>query len=165
MTNGKFVLKRVILRQYSLFLVHLVERVYVLAHFIALQSVKANKVLQTCLSCAFSHLIVSVNDPNAAVAQRAILAIEAMPSASLNVKFDLLFTINFLLQTICFCLESQFDSCILDRPLIISRIILLTTLVPDESIFSWDFFIQRFETLAIEAQLKSQHGDHGFVQG
>ncbi|KAI6239067.1 Uncoordinated protein 79 [Aphelenchoides fujianensis] len=65
---------------------------------------------------------------------------------------------------ICFCLESQFDSCILDRPLIISRIILLTTIVPEENIFSWDFFIQRFETLAIEAQLKCQQGEHGFVQ-
>ncbi|KAI6201724.1 Uncoordinated protein 79 [Aphelenchoides besseyi] len=127
-----------------------VERVYVLAHLIIPKPIKANKLLQTCLSCAFSHLIVSVNDPNPAVAQRAILAIQAMPSASLNI--------------ICFCLESQFDSCILDRPLIISRIILLTTIVPEENIFSWDFFIQRFETLAIEAQLKCQQGEHGFVQ-
>lgn len=54
----------------------LVERVYVLAHLIIAQPVKANKLLQTCLSCAFSHLIVSVNDPNPAVAQRAILAIQ-----------------------------------------------------------------------------------------
>lgn len=68
-----------------------------------------------------------------------------------------------MLQLVCLCLESQFDSCIIDRPLIINRIYLLTTIVPEESILSWDFFIQRFESLAIEAQLKSQNS--GFVQG
>jgi hypothetical protein len=41
----------------------------------------------------------------------------------------------------------------------------LATIVPEESIFSYDFLIQRFETLAIEAQLKCQQGEHGFVQG
>lgn len=69
------------------------------------------------------------------------------------------------LQMMCMCLESQFDSCILDRPLIVGRIFLLTMIVPDEPIFSWDFFIQRFETLALEAQLKRQQGEHAFVQG
>uniref|UniRef100_A0A914CGD5 Uncoordinated protein 79 n=1 Tax=Acrobeloides nanus TaxID=290746 RepID=A0A914CGD5_9BILA len=127
-----------------------VERVYVLAHLIVAPPVKANKLLQTCLSCAFSHLVVSVHDPNAAVAQRALLAIQAMPTTSLNLMV--------------LCLESQFDSCILDRPLIVNRIHLLTTLVPDDVILSWDFFIQRFETLALEAQLKSQSSEHGFVQ-
>lgn len=66
----------------------------------------------------------------------------------------------------CLCLESQFDSCILDRPLIINRINLLTTVVPEVNILSWDFFIQRFETLALEAQLKSHMGnENAFVQG
>lgn len=55
----------------------------------------------------------------------------------------------------CLCLESQFDLCILDRPLIINRINLLATIVPDANILSWDFFIQRFEILVLEAQLKS----------
>uniref|UniRef100_A0A915E3W4 Uncoordinated protein 79 n=1 Tax=Ditylenchus dipsaci TaxID=166011 RepID=A0A915E3W4_9BILA len=127
-----------------------VERVYVLAHMIVVAPVKANRLLQTCLSCAFSHLVVSAHDPNAAVAQRAILALKAMPSSSLNLM--------------CVCFESQFDSCILDRPLIIGRINLLTTLVPEENILTWDFFIQRFETLALEAQLKNHVGDSTFVQ-
>uniref|UniRef100_A0A1I7SQ44 Uncoordinated protein 79 n=2 Tax=Bursaphelenchus xylophilus TaxID=6326 RepID=A0A1I7SQ44_BURXY len=127
-----------------------VERIYVLAHLVPSSPVKANKLLQTCLSCAFSHLIVSVNDPNAAVAQRTLLSLQAMPSQALNL--------------ICYCLESQFDSCILDRPLIIGRIFLLTQIVPNQNFFSWDFFIQRFETLALEAQLKRQQGEHTFVQ-
>ena len=38
--------------------------------------------------------------------------------------------------------------------------------VHDESIFTWDFFIQRFETLALEAQLKAaKNTDHAIVQG
>lgn len=65
----------------------LVERVYVLAHMIVAAPIKANRLLQTCLSCAFSHLIVSIHDPNLAVAQRTILALKAMPSNSLSVIY------------------------------------------------------------------------------
>ncbi|KAI1721489.1 cation-channel complex subunit UNC-79 domain-containing protein [Ditylenchus destructor] len=86
-----------------------VERVYVLAHMVIVAPVKANRLLQTCLSCAFSHLVVSAHDPNPAVAQRAILAIKSMPASSK--------------QVMCICFEAQFDSCILDRPLIISHLL------------------------------------------
>lgn len=128
-----------------------VERVFVLAHMIVEAPIKANKILQTALSCAFSHFIVSVNDPNASVSQKALLAIRSLPTTSLSIM-------NL-------CMESQFDSCIIDRPLIINRIILLTTIVPEEDILTWEFFINRFETLAVEAQLKFQSGEHGYVQG
>lgn len=78
--------------------------------------------------------------------------------------------LTFCVQLISQCLEAQFDACILDRPLIISRLYLLGTLLPEEELYSWDFFIQRFETLALEAQLKAQQAagtDIGgqFVQG
>ena len=55
--------------------------------------------------------------------------------------------------------------------MIISRIHLLTLLLPEESLLSWDFFIQRFESLALEAQLKAQQNagtdtsSMHFVQG
>uniref|UniRef100_A0A1I7WFN7 Uncharacterized protein n=1 Tax=Heterorhabditis bacteriophora TaxID=37862 RepID=A0A1I7WFN7_HETBA len=42
----------------------------------------------------------------------------------------------------CFCFESQFDSCILDRPIIINAIRILTTQLPDEPTLTFDFFIQ-----------------------
>uniref|UniRef100_A0A183BT47 Protein unc-79 homolog n=1 Tax=Globodera pallida TaxID=36090 RepID=A0A183BT47_GLOPA len=119
-----------------------VDRVLVLAQFVPAGPVRSNRTLQTTLSCAFSHLIISVYDPNPVVAQKAILSLESLPRQSLLL--------------ICQCLEAQFDSCILDRPLIISRLHLLGSLLPDESLYSWDFFIQRFETLALEAQLKAQ---------
>ncbi|KAK0414613.1 hypothetical protein QR680_011527 [Steinernema hermaphroditum] len=127
-----------------------VERAYVLAHMIVTPAVKANKLIQTSLSSAFAHLIASIHDPNAAVAQRAMLALKSMPSTALNLM--------------CLCLESQFDSCIMDRALIIHRIQLLTTVVPEESILTWDFFIQRFESMALESQLSSKSDKSGFVQ-
>uniref|UniRef100_A0AC35TMA7 Protein unc-79 homolog n=1 Tax=Rhabditophanes sp. KR3021 TaxID=114890 RepID=A0AC35TMA7_9BILA len=127
-----------------------VERVFVLAHLVSPSPIRSSKILQTTLSCAFCHLIVSANDPNTAVSQRAILSIQALPATCL--------------QIIGLCLESQFDSCILDRPLIVQRFQLLTQLVPDESFLTWDFFIQRFETLALESQLKNQGEETTYVQ-
>uniref|UniRef100_A0A0N5B718 Ubiquitinyl hydrolase 1 n=1 Tax=Strongyloides papillosus TaxID=174720 RepID=A0A0N5B718_STREA len=128
-----------------------VERAFILAHFIDIKKLKTNKLLMTSLSCAFCHLIVSTNDPNCSVSQRAILSIQALPSTSLKIMG--------------LCLESQFDSCIIDRPLIIQRFQLLIQLISsEEQILSWDFFIQRFETLALEAQIKNQGGESTFVQ-
>ncbi|VDK61589.1 unnamed protein product [Anisakis simplex] len=62
-----------------------VERMCVLCGLANAAPVKANKVIQTSLSCGVAHLVASVHDPNSAVAQRAILAIRAMPSSSLKV--------------------------------------------------------------------------------
>lgn len=64
----------------------------------------------------------------------------------------------------CLCLESQFDSSILDRALIITRIQQLTSILPDEEILTWEFFIQRFEELAIESQLIKNDGTD-FIHG
>lgn len=80
-----------------------VERVYVLAHLVQPALVRANKLLQTCLSCSFSHLVVSVNDPNAAVAQRTILALQAMPSTALSVSS----TVQFM----CIAVTLSLSSC------------------------------------------------------
>lgn len=65
----------------------------------------------------------------------------------------------------CLCLESQFDSSILDRVLIIIRIQQLTSILPDEEILTCDFFIQRFEKLAVEGQLLVKDGESNFIQG
>jgi hypothetical protein len=67
------------------FSLDLVDRVLVLAHLVPAITVKSSRLLQTSLSCAFSHLIVSANDPNNAVAQKAILALRALPPLSLTV--------------------------------------------------------------------------------
>ncbi|XGW22675.1 hypothetical protein V3C99_005131 [Haemonchus contortus] len=127
-----------------------VGRAYVMAHMTKMAPVKGNKVLQTALSALFYHFVTSLHDPNPTVAQRAIIALRALPSQTLKMM--------------CFCFESQFDSCIADRPIIINTIRLLTTQLPDENILTFDFFIQRFETLVLESQLISQNEETVFVQ-
>ncbi|VDM97776.1 unnamed protein product [Thelazia callipaeda] len=126
-----------------------VERVSVLLELADSAPVSSNKVIQTSLSCCVAHLIASVDDPTAAVAQRALISIQHMPSTSLKLM--------------CICLESQFDSSMLDRALIIIRIQQLISILPDQEILTWEFFIQRFEGLAMESQLRMNDGDSTFV--
>ncbi|UMM25245.1 hypothetical protein L5515_005145 [Caenorhabditis briggsae] len=127
-----------------------VGKAYVLAQMIKTAPVKANKVVQTCLASVFYHFIASLHDPNPSVAQRAIIALRAMPSHTLKL--------------ICMCFESQFDHCIVDRPLIIHAITMMSILLPDQTTLTFDFFIQRFETLVLESQLSSQTEENIFVQ-
>ncbi|RCN52728.1 hypothetical protein ANCCAN_01104 [Ancylostoma caninum] len=127
-----------------------VGKAYVMAHVIKLAPVKGNKVVQTALSALFYHFVTSLHDPNPTVAQRAIIALRALPTQTLKMM--------------CFCFESQFDSCILDRPIIINAIRVLTTQIPDETMLTFDFFIQRFETLVLESQLSNQSEETVFVQ-
>ena len=58
-----------------------------------------------------------------------------------------------VLQCMCQCMEFQFDSVISDRTLILQRLLLLQRVLKDEEIFSWHFFLNRFDTLCLEAQL------------
>ncbi|CAD6192945.1 unnamed protein product [Caenorhabditis auriculariae] len=127
-----------------------VGKAYVMAHMMKTAPVKANKVVQTSLGALFYHFVASLHDPNPSVAQRAIIALRAMPSHTLKL--------------ICLCFESQFDSCIIDRPLLIGAISMLATLLPDQTTLTFDFFIQRFETLVLESQLSSQSEETTFVQ-
>ena len=56
-------------------------------------------------------------------------------------------------QCMCQCMEFQLDSVISDRTLILQRLLLLQRVLKDEEIFSWHFFLNRFDTLCLEAQL------------
>uniref|UniRef100_A0A158R5X9 Protein unc-79 homolog n=1 Tax=Syphacia muris TaxID=451379 RepID=A0A158R5X9_9BILA len=126
-----------------------VERMCVLCQLANPKTIRANKIIQMSLSCGIAHLIASVHDPNAAIAQRALLLFRAMPLS--------------VLKLMCLCLEAQFDAVIPDRSLIICRIQLLTAILPNEEILTWDFFIQRFESLALESQLRVQTDNSTFV--
>lgn len=64
----------------------------------------------------------------------------------------------------CLCLESQFDSSLFDRALITTRIQQLTLILPNQEILTWEFFIRRFEELAIESQLMTNR-ESNFVHG
>ncbi|KAB1277802.1 Protein unc-79-like protein [Camelus dromedarius] len=54
---------------------------------------------------------------------------------------------------LCLCLDFQFDTVVKDRPTILSKLLLLHFLKQDIPALSWEFFVNRFETLSLEAQL------------
>lgn len=56
-------------------------------------------------------------------------------------------------QGLCVCLDFQFDTVVKDRPTILSKLLLLHFLKQDIPALSWEFFVNRFETLSLEAQL------------
>lgn len=71
-----------------------------------------------------------------------------------------------LFQSLCGCLEAQFDAVIVDRPLLIHRMFLLGTLLPEQSVLTWDFFLARLDALTLEAQLKLEKtGEIGYASG
>lgn len=116
-----------------------VEKVVVICRLLNADSIHNNQVIQTALSHAFCYLIGSLEDLNTAVSQRTIIYLETIkPSA-----------IKCLIQ----CLEFQFDTVISDRTMILHRIHLLSSVLPDQPILSWEFFSSRFDTLSLEAQL------------
>lgn len=56
-------------------------------------------------------------------------------------------------QGLCLCLDFQFDTVVRDRPVILSKLLLLHSLKREIPALSWEFFVNRFETLSLEAQL------------
>lgn len=60
---------------------------------------------------------------------------------------------SFYFQGLCLCLDFQFDTVVRDRPIILSKLLLLHFLKKDIPALSWEFFVNRFETLSLEAQL------------
>lgn len=64
------------------------------------------------------------------------------------------------------CLESQFDSVILDRPMVLQSIYQLHNSLSERKILSWEFFLCRFDTLFIEAQIAlEKSGDLSYIRG
>lgn len=64
------------------------------------------------------------------------------------------------------CLESQFDTVNIDRPLILQSLYLLHNSVCDRKILRWDFFLNCFDTLYIEAQITlERNGEVTFLKG
>ncbi|KAK3579716.1 hypothetical protein CHS0354_000200 [Potamilus streckersoni] len=57
------------------------------------------------------------------------------------------------IKCLCQCLEFQFDTVIGDRIMILQRMHMLNNIFPQANILSWEFFLSRFDTLSLEAQL------------
>lgn len=116
-----------------------VEKATVLARLLETDTVLHNKTIHTALAHIFCLLIGSLEDINSGVAQRASQYLETIKLSSI--------------KCICQCLEFQFDAVISDRRMILHCMHLLSNLLPDHEILNWDFFLARFDSLSLEAQL------------
>uniref|UniRef100_A0A9J8BZ81 Unc-79 homolog, NALCN channel complex subunit n=1 Tax=Cyprinus carpio carpio TaxID=630221 RepID=A0A9J8BZ81_CYPCA len=116
-----------------------VERVAVLCRFLDMGSITKSHVLKYSLAHAFCCFLASIEDVNPAVATRARLLLDSIKRPAL--------------QGLCLCLDFQFDTVVRDRPVILSKLLLLHSLRQEIPALSWEFFVNRFETLSLEAQL------------
>lgn len=63
-------------------------------------------------------------------------------------------------------LHFQFDSVIMDRPMILQALHQLSSRLPDRRILTWEFFFNRFDALYLEAQIAlEKYGDIAFPRG
>ncbi|KAM9355991.1 protein unc-79 homolog isoform 4-T4 [Pholidichthys leucotaenia] len=116
-----------------------VEKVAVLCRFLDIGAVTKNHLLKYALAHAFCCFLASMEDVNPAVATRARLLLDTIKRPAL--------------QGLCLCMDFQFDTVVRDRPIILSKLLLLHFLKKDIPALSWEFFVNRFETLSLEAQL------------
>ncbi|CAH8478323.1 unnamed protein product [Schistosoma turkestanicum] len=101
-------------------------------------------LIQSTIAHAFCCLIGSLDDPNSMVAQYTSIQLASLNNVSLACAIQ--------------CLEFQFDTVISDRCLILQRMHQLSCNLPNREIFTWDFFVNRFSILAIQAQLGNSPG-------
>ncbi|XP_072402043.1 protein unc-79 homolog isoform X3 [Diabrotica undecimpunctata] len=116
-----------------------VERVTVITRFMDSSPLRDKPSLQAALANAFCYLISSMDDSNVCVAQRATLYLGTIHDAAV--------------KSLIMCLETQFDSVIVDRPMVLQSLYQLHNSLSERKIMTWDFFLNRFDTLFIEAQL------------
>ncbi|XP_077992141.1 protein unc-79 homolog [Glandiceps talaboti] len=116
-----------------------VEKVTVLARFVEKKMFANNALIMSSLAHAFCYLINAVDDICPSVSAKAVLMLESIRRKSLKALVS--------------CLEFQWDSVIDDRPLILHHISLLHHHVPEIHALSWEFFMNRLDTLSLEAQV------------
>ncbi|KAI8437861.1 hypothetical protein MSG28_012078 [Choristoneura fumiferana] len=117
------------------------EKVTVIIRFMDGSPIKTSLPLQTALATAFCYLISSMDDINVYVAQRATLYIGTIHDNAIDL--------------LVYCLETQFDLVIVDRAMVLQCVYQLHNTLSDRNILSWQFFLNRFEALFLEAQINS----------
>ncbi|XP_050087901.1 protein unc-79 homolog isoform X2 [Anopheles aquasalis] len=128
-----------------------VERVTVITRFMDSTPLRAEVSLQTSLATAFCHLIAACDDLNVHVAQRATLYLGTIHDNAI--------------QALLYCMESQFDKFIIDRPVVLQSIYQLHNSLSDRKVLTWEFFLNRFDTLFVEAQVNLERvGDISYLR-
>lgn len=70
------------------------------------------------------------------------------------------------MQLFVWCLEIQFDSNITDRPMILQTISQIHNHLTGKRFLTWDFFLNRFDTLFLEDQIMLERlGEISYVRG
>lgn len=63
-------------------------------------------------------------------------------------------------------METQFDSVIVDRPMVLQSLYQLHNSLSDRYVLSWEFFLNRFDALFLEAQINLERsGDIAYLRG
>ncbi|XP_039288508.1 protein unc-79 homolog isoform X2 [Nilaparvata lugens] len=128
-----------------------VGRVAVIARFMDSTPLRTNLQLQAALANAFCYLISSMDDLNVQVAQRATLYLGTIHDTAI--------------KSLIMCLETQFDSVIVDRPMVLQSLYQLHNCLSDRKILTWEFFLNRFDALFIEAQISlEKSGDIAYLR-
>ncbi|XP_022099411.1 protein unc-79 homolog isoform X2 [Acanthaster planci] len=119
-----------------------VERVTALLRFVEKKSLGNNSVIMCSLACAFSTLVAATDDICPAVSSRAMIMLETIPKKVIKVLVG--------------CLEFQWDCVIEDRVMILNALYKLQHFLSDMIILSWEFFMNRLDTLALEAHVEME---------
>uniref|UniRef100_A0A6G1S3Y4 Protein unc-79 n=2 Tax=Aceria tosichella TaxID=561515 RepID=A0A6G1S3Y4_9ACAR len=119
-----------------------VERVVTIAYFCEPSTIKNSTLLQSTMASAFCYVVRCLDDIEAIVAQRALISLEMMKTSSLKL--------------LLWCLEVQFDYIIIDRSIILRSVFQLYNHLRDRRFLTWDFFLNRFDTIFMEAQIYLQ---------
>lgn len=69
-------------------------------------------------------------------------------------------------QSLILCLETQFDLVIEDRPMVLQSLYQLHNCLSDRRILTWEFFLNRFDAIFLEAQINlEKSGDIVYLRG
>ena len=124
-----------------------VEKVTVILRFLPDNMGKRNtNSVKSVLSHAFCCLIACMDDLTPQVSQQATLFLGTIHDASI--------------KTLIQCLEYQFDTIPIDRPIILKRLYQLFNCLIDRKVIGWSFFISRFEIIINEIQNYNSHQKH-----
>ena len=120
-----------------------VSRVASLAQHVRAKQAKANANVFSSLAFAFAHLVRSLHDLESIVAQKALTLVETLSESAL--------------RALLASFEMQFDCVLADRTCVLELLFHLHAKVRTggsaQPVLTWEFFMHRFNTVLLEAQL------------
>lgn len=118
-----------------------------IAQHLKLKQIKSNHNIFSSLSFAFSNMLLTIDDIEPLVAQKTLTLLETLSDQAI--------------KSILTCFELQFDCVIADRLFLLKVINKLYSSMlaigskSQSTTLSWEFFMQRFNSISMETQLVS----------